>query len=365
MATSFYVHIPFCKTICTYCDFCKVYYNPKLVDRYLSSLECELQECYLGEVIETLYIGGGTPSALSVLELKRLFQILERIQKSDNIEYTIECNFDSITKEKLDLFASVGINRLSFGLETMNPALEKFLGRKNDKEHILSVLSYAKSLGLSNINLDLMYALKGETLYDLKKDLDFLVGLDVTHISTYSLMIEKNTMLYLWEEKSIDSELDAKMYDFICSFLKDHGYLHYEISNFSKPGYFSRHNLAYWKNECYYGIGLGAASYLSNFRMINTRSMNHYLEGKYGLEKEEISLEEDMIYEVLLALRLTSGISLCCFEEKFSRSLDSVFPYRDLTKKGLLVEDRGYLRIPEEKLYISNYIIEEFIYGKE
>lgn len=365
MTSSFYVHIPFCKTICTYCDFCKMYYDSKQVDAYFSSLEKELTTRYQGEVIHTLYIGGGTPSVLSTKELKRLFGILDRVQKSDDIEYTIECNFDSMSKEKLDLFASVGINRLSFGLETVQQPLEDFLGRRNDKEQIRSMISYAKSIGISNINLDLMYALKGETLDDLHQDLAFLVSLDVPHISTYSLMIEKNTILSIRGEKSIDSEMDAMMYEEICAFLKKRGYSHYEISNFAKRGYFSRHNLAYWQNECYYGIGLGASSYLGNLRTVNTRSIGRYLKGEFVLEQEELSKKDVMIYEVMLALRLTTGISLLRFQQKFGKSLEEVFPYQEFVKQGLFFLEDGCLKIPEERLYVSNYIIEEFIYGKE
>ena len=252
MSTSLYVHIPYCKSICTYCDFCKMYYHHDQVEAYLLTLEKELKSVYKQEKLKTIYIGGGTPSCLSLEELQHLFRILDYVKKDTEYEYTIECNFDSISKEKLDLFLEVGINRLSFGIETIDPKQMTYLGRHNTKENIFFFISYAKELGFTNINVDLIYALPGETLAILERDLKFLLSLDVTHISTYSLMLEKNTLLSLKKEVVIDSELDASMYEYIVKTLKQHGYDHYEISNFSKPGFSSKHNLTYWHNQEYY-----------------------------------------------------------------------------------------------------------------
>lgn len=365
MSTSLYVHIPYCKSICTYCDFCKMYYRHGQVEAYLLALEKELKSVYKKEKLKTIYIGGGTPSCLSIEQLKHLFEILNYALKEEEYEYTIECNFDSISKEKLELFLEAGINRLSFGVETIDPTQMSYLGRHNTEEDIRFFISYAKRLGFTNINVDLIYALPNETLDILKKDLEFLLSLDVSHISTYSLMLEENTILSLKGEKSIDSDLDASMYEYIVRTLKQHGYEHYEISNFSKCGFSSKHNLVYWHNQEYYGIGLGAASYRSKKRSANTRSIANYLKGKTILHEESITEYDEMVYEVLLGLRLVKGIDLTRFRRHFGKNLSEVFIYEELIEEQLLEEVEGFLRIPEEKLYISNYIIEELVYGKE
>ena len=229
---SCYIHIPFCKKICSYCDFCKMFYNEQLVDKYLISLEKEIDSLYKNEVLETIYIGGGTPSSLNLNQLEKLFKIINKLNKSSNIEYTIECNFETISKEKLELFKKYGINRLSFGIESINEDNQKLLERENKKEEIINIIKTAKSLGFNNINVDLMYALPNETLEVLNKDIDFILSLDVEHISTYSLIIEEHTKLYINNITNINDELDEEMYKLICKRLKENNYLHYEIVTF-------------------------------------------------------------------------------------------------------------------------------------
>ena len=229
-----------------------MFYQENLVDRYLTCLEKEVKSRYQGEVLDTIYIGGGTPSCLSLKQLERLFQIVAMLNKSSDCEYTIECNFDSITKEKLELFQKHQVNRLSFGLESISSKNLEILERVEKKERVEEVINLAKSIGFSNINIDLMYAIIEEDRKELEKDLDFILSLDVPHISCYSLMIEENTKLFLKKVQYIDEELDFFMYNDICNKLKSK-YHHYEVSNFAKEGYESRHNLAYWNNLEYYG----------------------------------------------------------------------------------------------------------------
>ena len=226
MVKSCYIHIPFCKKICSYCDFCKIFYNEQLVDKYLISLEKEIDSLYKNEILDTIYIGGGTPSSLNLNQLEKLFSIIDKLNKSKTIEYTIECNFETMSKEKLELFKKYGINRLSFGIESINENNQKLLERENKKEEIINIIKTAKSLGFNNINVDLMYALPNETLDVLNKDIDFVLSLDIEHISTYSLIIEEHTKLYINNITNINDELDEEMYKLICSSLKDNNYLH-------------------------------------------------------------------------------------------------------------------------------------------
>ena len=251
MIKSCYIHIPFCDKICSYCDFCKMFKIDRFVDIYLDALEREIKSIYKGEVLDTIYIGGGTPSSLDIIQLKRLFEILSILNKSNNCEYTIENNFESIDKEKLELYKEFGINRLSFGIETISKEGLNLLERDLDLDKVVDTIKVCRELGFNNINVDLMYALPNETIKDLEKDLEFIYSLDVEHISTYSLIIEDHTKLKINNIKNISEDLDYEMYKYICESMKSNKYKHYEISNFCKDGYESHHNTCYWDNNYY------------------------------------------------------------------------------------------------------------------
>ena len=360
MIASAYIHIPFCNKICSYCDFCKLYYDKNLVNRYLKELDNDISNSYNNEVLKTIYIGGGTPGALSLKELKYLFTIISKLNKDSNYEYTIECNFDSITKEKLDLFKEVGINRISFGLESINKGNLKLLERDISKKKVIDTINYCKEIGLNNINIDLIYAIPNETLDVLEKDLDFILSLDVPHISTYSLIIEDHTKLKINKAKPISEELDNDMYKLICTKLSK--YNHYEISNFAKKGYESKHNLTYWKNKEYYGFGLSSSGYIENTRYTRTRSITKYLDSNYINSKsiEYLSTKDKIEYEVILNLRLKEGINLIDFKSKYN-DLSNYYNYHKLVEKNLLVEEDNHLYIKEELWYISNSIIVELL----
>ena len=362
---SVYIHIPFCEKICSYCDFCKVLYNRQLVDKYLDSLEEEIKNNYLGEVVNTIYIGGGTPSSLNILQLERLLKIINIFNKNCNVEFTIEANFESTSEEKIDLFKKYGVNRISFGLESTNKKHLDFLNRDFDRGYVVRIINYAKSIGIDNINIDLIYALKSQTIEELKEDLDFIISLDIKHISTYSLIIEENTLLGVLGVKNISEDMDLEMYKFICKYLRDNGFKHYEISNFCKDGYYSRHNTVYWKNLEYYGFGLGASSYIGSKRITNTRSFNKYFSKKYILSIEEVSNTDLMEYEIMLGLRLSDGIDKKKFRNRFGKRIDECYNYNELIDNGFIVDDGCNLFIPEEKFYVSNEIIIKFIEGEK
>ena len=350
---SCYIHIPFCEKICSYCDFCKMFYNENIVDNYLEQLEKEIRTLYKGEELKTIYIGGGTPSCLSVKQLEKLFEIINLFKKNNNVEFTIECNFSNTTIEKLELFKKYGINRISFGLETTNSKQLKFLEREENSEKTKEIIGLCKKLGFDNINVDLMYALPGETIDDLKCDLDFIKSLDIEHVSCYSLIVEDHTKLGIENTENIDVDLDYQMYLEICKFMSDNGFNHYEISNYSKKGYESKHNLVYWNNDKYYGFGLGASGYIDNRRTTNTRSISNYLKGKYLLEEEILEKDDLIYYEIILNLRKSSGIDLEKLYSLYNVKLD----YTELVNLGLLKLDENKLYIPEDKWYISNEII--------
>lgn len=355
MVNSCYIHIPFCKRICSYCDFCKLFYNTGYVSSYLEILNDEIKTNYNGEALETLYIGGGTPSSLSADELEKLFSILSIFKKSSSCEFTIEANFDSITEEKIDLCKKYGVNRISFGIETTHDWILQEMNRTLDKEYVKHIIAYCKKVGINNINVDLMYAFPGETLKDVEEDINFILSLNVSHISTYSLILEEHTKLYLKNAKSISEELDAQMYELICSKLSD--FIHYEISNFAKEESYSKHNMCYWQNNNYYGFGLGASGYLDNIRYSNTRSIIHYLQKKYRYEEEKNNIYDKMEYQVILNLRTKWGISKKQFFTRYHKCLEDVYDYSKLVFDGYLVDTGNSVFIPEKYWYLSNEII--------
>ena len=317
MTNSVYIHIPFCANICTYCSFCKFFYNEKMVSDYLNSLEREILDTYKGETLQTLYIGGGTPSSLTLDELKRLFEILKVFKLSDTCEFTIEVNPENIDLDKLKLFKENKVNRLSMGVESTLKNNLEYLGRCHDFNLVKEKINLIKSVGITNINVDLIYALKNQSLKDLETDINNILSLDITHISTYSLMIEEHTKLYIKKETNISEELDYLMYNLIRNKLKEHGFNHYEVSNFSKTGYESKHNLVYWNNEHYYGFGLSASSYIKNVRKTNTSSFNDYLKGNYVKEKEILNEKDILSYALILGFRKITGINKQEFLDKY------------------------------------------------
>lgn len=364
MLSSSYIHIPFCKSICSYCDFCKILYDVADRDKYLDSLKKEIKQNYKNEILNTIYIGGGSPSSLSVHELKKLFEIIDIFNLSDKCEFTFEANVLDINEEMLKLLKDNKVNRLSIGIETINEKFMPFLNRFNKKDVVIEKINLVKKY-FDNFNLDLMYAFPSESLEDLKIDLDFVISLNPTHISIYSLIIEPHTKIYNDKVESIDDELEKNMYFMIIDYLEKYHYHHYEISNFSKEGYQSIHNLTYWNNNEYYGFGLGASGFVSNVRYANIRNINKYINGEYILEKEEMTKVINMENELILGLRKTKGISKKVFYAKYKFNVSDVFDIMDLINKKLIGEDEDYIFIPKDKLYVSNSILVNFIGGSK
>ena len=362
MTSSVYIHIPFCNSICSYCDFCKLLYNENIVEKYLDSLEKEIKDNYKNEIFNTLYIRGVTPSSLNIKELNKLFDIIKIFQINKKYEFTIEMNLSDINEEKLKLFKENGVNRISIGVESVNPKYFEFLNRKSNKDEVISKIELVKKY-FNNFNIDLMYAFPNEEIKEVIDDLSFIISMNPTHISIYSLIIEEHTKIFIDKITPLDEELESKMYYNIIKELKKNGYNHYEISNFAKEGFESVHNQVYWNNEHYYGFGLGASGYISNIRYTNTRSINKYLDGKYLFEKEEIDKEIDMENELIFGLRKIKGISKSKFYNKYNVDIYDKFDITDLINKGLLIDDLEYIFIPEDKLYISNSILVNFIGG--
>ena len=358
---SAYIHIPFCNSICSYCDFCKIYYNGDIVSRYLKALEKEIKSYYKNEKLNTIYIGGGTPSSLNINELKELFKIIDILKKEDYCEITFECNIDSIDLEKLKFLYEKGVNRLSIGIESFNKDIIKYLNRKHTKEEAINKVNLAKKVGFNNINIDLMYAISIENMDILKEDLKTIISMDVEHISTYSLIIEPHTILYNNKADYIDQDIDFEMYKLICKELKEKNYIHYEISNFAKKGYESRHNLVYWNNMNYYGFGVGASGYINNIRYDNTKSISKYIDGNYVLKKDILNFNTIIENEFILGLRKIKGIRLSEFKEKYGFDVTDIPIVLKLIDEKKLNIKNDYLYIYNNYIYQENDILVEFL----
>lgn len=356
-----YIHIPFCKNICSYCDFCKMYHNSNFVNSYLDALKREVEEYYNDDILDTIYIGGGTPSCLNTDELNKLFEIINAFKVSDNFEFTFECNPSDITEELIDILVKNKVNRLSIGVESFDIDNLGFMDRTCNFEDLKNKIEMIRNKGINNINLDLIYAVPGETLKVLKKDLKLLLKLKPNHISTYSLMIEKHTKLYNEGILNIDEDLDNKMYNLIVKTLKKNKYNHYEVSNFSLNSYESKHNLSYWNNEEYYGFGLGASGYIHGFRYENTRNLNKYLNGSWHNYEELLSEETKMDDEIMLGLRKIKGINLTEFKNKYNKDLLEAYDIKELLNNKELIIKNGYIFINPKYIYMMNEILIKII----
>ena len=351
-----YIHIPFCTSICSYCDFCKFTYKEVWATAYLDILEDEIDEYYENDKVKSIYIGGGTPSCLSIGNLKKLFRLTKKFDVSEDVEFTFECNVNDICEELLMFLKENNVNRLSIGVESFNKYNLKFLNRKHTKEQIFNNIKIAKKY-FDNINVDLIYAIPIETMRMFMSDVNNLIKLIVNHVSTYSLILEDHTILHNRKIKPIDEETDSKMYKYICRKLRRKGYNHYEVSNFAKNDTESKHNLTYWDNDEYYGFGLGSHGYINNMRYENTRNFSKYLEGDFRFNELLVSIQEEMENEVILGLRKLKGISISEFKKRFDKNIFDVFNIDTAINKGYLINKDDYLYIPEDKIYVMNEII--------
>ncbi|MDD3187630.1 MAG: radical SAM family heme chaperone HemW [Bacilli bacterium] len=358
---SIYIHIPFCNKICSYCDFCKMLYYKKWVNSYLEELKKEIEKEYKQDTIKTLYIGGGTPSSLSIKELEILFKIINQIKLDNTYEFTFECNIDDLDEEKLKLLFKNKVNRLSIGVQTFNKNHLKILNRNHNYKEVAETINLAKTIGFNNINVDLIYAIPNQTIKELKEDLDLFTSLNIEHISTYSLMIEPHTRLYINKTEQIDEDLDYEMYNYIINYLKNKGFNHYEISNFAKKNKESKHNLTYWNNENYYGFGLGASGYINKTRYDNVKSLNKYLNGIYKLNEEILDKNKTIENELILGFRKMEGINIDAFNNKYNIDILSNKIIQKLIKERKLINENNYIYIKPEYIYISNDILVNFI----
>ena len=369
--TSAYVHIPFCTQICYYCDFSKVFIKNQPVDSYLEHLLEEFQS-YDIQKLRTLYIGGGTPTALSASQLEVLLKgLTKNLDLSVLEELTIEANPGDLDADKIAVLKNSAVNRVSLGVQTFDDKMLKKIGRSHLEKDIYENLDRLKLAGFDNISIDLIYALPGQTMEQVKENVAKAIGLDIPHMSLYSLILENHTVFMNRMRRGKlplpKEELEAEMFEYIIAELERAGFEHYEISNFSKLGFESRHNLMYWDNAEYYGIGAGASGYVNGVRYKNHGPIRHYLsaveEGNARITEEHLSQKEQMEEEMFLGLRKKSGVSMARFEEKFGRSFDGLYgeTVRDLVQQGLMQIEGDRVRMTKRGLFLGDTVAERFI----
>jgi len=335
-----------------------MFYNDSFVMPYLDALKREIEERYGGEKVYTLYIGGGTPSSLNINELIYLFEIISKLDLTELKEFTFECNIESLDREKLILLKKNGVDRLSIGIQSFNTDILNTLGIKRDRNKTFEMLDYIKQIGFYNVNLDLIYAIPNQTLEILNEDIDIFLSLNPNHISCYSLMIEPHTKLYINKIKPIDEELDYEMYKLIEDRLSSYGYKHYEISNYSKPNYESKHNLVYWDNLEYYGFGLSASSYIDGIRTDNTKSLNKYIDNKFIDNYIDVS-NDDMKYGLMLGFRKLEGINIEEFNKRYNTNI-LILLKKFIDDNKVVVKD-NYVKIHDDWVYKMNEILVDII----
>ncbi len=359
-----YVHIPFCEHICFYCDFAKrVAKNQSMIDEYLAYLEKDFLTITDNvPFYDTIYLGGGTPSMLSVDQLKTLFKLLSRYNPT---EFTIEVNPESYTHEKGLLFKEYGINRVSLGVQSFEAPILEYIGRKHSNQQVFDTVYSLKSIGITNISIDLIFSIPGQTINSIENDLELLKKLDVPHVSYYSLILEEKTVFYhkylKKEFNQTDIDLEADMYEMIVQKLKEQGYEQYEISNFAKDHKYSMHNQLYWTMEPYDAIGAGAHGYDGKIRYYNHRHLSEYYQmprqGSY-VETDYQRLSDSLIF----GLRRSSGVNLKEIKDKYN--VDVIESYPDLSKffeLGLITIEKDYLKLTQKGFLLGNQVFEVFV----
>ncbi|NGT02388.1 radical SAM family heme chaperone HemW [Clostridium perfringens] len=372
---SLYIHIPFCAQKCLYCDFPSFARKDHLRKAYIEALNKEiisLREKHNNLEINTIFIGGGTPSVLEADELERLLKEVAKLNMAKDIEYSMECNPGNLTEEKLEVMKKYGVNRISMGLQAKQDNLLKGLGRIHNYKTFKENFLLAKKVGFNNINVDLMFGLPNQRLNEWEETLREIISLEPAHISAYSLIIEEGTAFYnLYENDKLKlptEEEERKMYHLAKKILEENGFNQYEISNYAKEGKECRHNLAYWNMDNWIGVGSAAASYINGKRIKNISSVEEYINSinEKGEAVEEIinnSKNDNMEEFMFMGLRKINGIDENEFKNRFSMNINDV--YGEILNKyideGLLIRESGRIFLSEKGIEISNVIMADFL----
>lgn len=366
-----YIHIPFCESKCIYCDFYSMANNKHLIDNYIDALLVEGAERkneLNAETLTTVYLGGGTPSLLSITQLSKLVNGFKKVFDFSAVEeFTIEVNPDDVTPEYIKQAKSLSINRVSMGVQSFSDEDLRFINRRHTVKQATDAIHIIKEAGIDNISIDLIYGIPGQNIEIWKNNVDTAISLSVQHISAYTLMYEEGTRLSVMRSlgkiTEVDDDVVAAMYDYLVAQLKSNGYTHYEISNFALPGFHSRHNSSYWNLTPYLGLGVAAHSFDGTVRRFNPSNLKKYLDalsdGKLCVEVEKITKAEKYDEYVMLRLRTADGIEADELMHRFGERYYQFFieKAKPLVSEGSLINENGRYYIPENHIMISDNII--------
>lgn len=361
-----YVHIPFCVRKCLYCDFVSYVTTEEVRAAYVARLLKDIAETDVKETVDTVYIGGGTPSVLEAKDICMIMDaIRERFTLTDDCECSMEVNPGTVSTEKLISYRKAGINRLSIGLQSCDDKELETLGRIHSCEMFLDAYRMAREAGFENINIDLMSAIPEQTKESYKETLQKVLQLQPEHISAYSLIVEEGTPFADMQLKLPSEEDERWMYYETDKLLSDAGYVRYEISNYALPGYECRHNIRYWTGKEYLGFGVAAASFYEGCRSKNTAGLDAYIKSGPQLEERIMLTKEDEMEEFFyLGLRMCEGVKEEVFRQRFGMGTEEV--YGEVLKKhigdGLLVKEDGSIRLSLRGIDVSNYVLCDFLF---
>ncbi|MER1989996.1 MAG: radical SAM family heme chaperone HemW [Solibacillus isronensis] len=381
MARGVYIHIPFCHQICNYCDFNKVFFKNQPVDEYIEALGREMEMTVAGMPeaftnIETIFLGGGTPTALSAEQIEKLLSLITKhIPMSSVREFSSEANPDELTIDKLQALYNGGVNRLSMGVQSFDQSLLKKIGRTHSNEHVYETIQNAKNVGFKNISIDLMYGLPGQTMEQWQETLEKALALNLPHYSAYSLIVEPKTIFYIQYAKGKlhlpTEDLEADMYGVLMDTMEAHGLRQYEISNFANEGYESTHNKIYWDNDEYAGFGAGAHGYLEGIRYSNVAPIKKYIETVMTgerplLHEHEVTGDEKLEEQMFLGLRKSAGVTHEEFEKKFGQPMLSIYKeiIDQLQEEQLIEIDSEGIRLTRKGRFIGNEVFQRFLVGE-
>lgn len=375
MILSTYIHIPFCEKLCHYCDFTKFFYEERMADEYLQALAKEMS-FYLKDKkhpMRTIFVGGGTPTALNLKQLEYLLkQIDDHIDVSSVLEYSFEANPGDLNEDKIKLLKSYGVNRISMGVQVFDDQLLEDLGRLHRVADVDQNINHLLKNGMNNISIDLMYGLPNQTLDSFNHSIEQALSYDLPHYSSYSLQIEPKTVFYQRHQKGKlhkpPEEVEAKMFELLIDKMSKSGKLQYEISNFAEVGYESQHNLTYWNNQYYYGFGAGASGYLPGKRIINLRPFPAYVKeatrsGQPILHIDEIGKKEQIEEEMFLGLRKRAGVNKLEFERKYHRTINELYgkQIEELIERDWLEETTEQIKMTEHGQLFGNEVFQRFL----
>lgn len=348
MIESLYLHVPFCQSICFYCDFKRGLYNEEMANKWLEAITLEWNSKKINTNLKTIYIGGGTPTALNEQQLTKFLKLITTAQNKIE-EFTIESNIESLSESKLAILNKFNVNRISLGVQSLQDELLMKMNRKHKKDDVFDMIDKIYDSGIKNISVDMIYGLENQTLEMWMNDLKTLVKIDkIKHLSLYSLTIEENTVFKKQNIQPCDNELEALMYENAIRILEENGFEQYEIANFARPDYHSRHNCTYWEYDDFYGIGLGASGKENNIRYENTGDLNSYIKNEHNIIRENLTKDDRIFENIMMSLRMRKGLDLNKFKQRYHQDIFEIYE-REINEERII----GNLDINETHLFVT------------